>query len=143
MASGSRNLKASFHDSGRGTAMKWKKLGKIFDPTEHRLSNNCKEFAQSPQALVFDDFVRIYFSTRERDAKGKYLSHISFVDMDKDFKTVIRVSTETVISLGALGSFDEHGIFPMNVCKVGSKIFAYTTGWNRKASVSTDCSRTR
>ncbi|MEP7154221.1 MAG: hypothetical protein ABI905_00505 [Betaproteobacteria bacterium] len=118
--------------------MKWKKLGKIFDPTEHRLSNNCKEFAQSPQALVFDDFVRIYFSTRERDAMGKYLSHISFVDMDKDFRTVIRVSTETVISLGALGSFDEHGIFPMNVCKVNDKVLAYTTGWNRRASVSTD-----
>ena len=52
--------------------MKWKKLGKIFDPTDHTLANNCVEFAQSPQTLVFDDFVRIYFSTRERDKNGKY-----------------------------------------------------------------------
>ena len=50
--------------------MKWKKLGKIFDPTQHKLANNCVEFAQSPQTLVFDDFVRIYFSTRETDPKN-------------------------------------------------------------------------
>jgi len=120
--------------------MKWKKLGKIFDPTEHRLSDNCVEFAQSPQALVFDNFVRIYFSTREIDKTGKYLSHISFVDMDKSFKEIIKVSTDTVIELGGLGCFDEHGIFPMNVGRVKDKIFAYTTGWNRKVSVSTDAS---
>ena len=54
-------------------SLKWKKLGKIFDPADHVLPNRCKEYAQSPQALVFDDFVRIYFSTRERDASGKFL----------------------------------------------------------------------
>ena len=56
--------------------MKWKKLGKIFNPTEFNLANNCIEFAQSPQALIFDDFIRIYFSSRERDNTGKYLSHV-------------------------------------------------------------------
>lgn len=120
--------------------MKWKKLGKIFDPTEHALSNRCFEFAQSPQTLIFDDFVRIYFSTREKDEAGKYLSHVSFVDMDKGFRKVIGVSDKTVIELGGLGCFDEHGIFPMNICRVNDSIYAYTTGWNRRVSVSTDAS---
>jgi hypothetical protein len=120
--------------------MKWKKLGKIFDPTHYRLSNNCFEFAQSPQTLVFDDFVRIYFSTRERDKTGKYLSHVSFVDFDKSFKEIKNVSVEEVIPLGGLGCFDEHGIFPMNVLRNKDKILAYTTGWNRKVSVSADAS---
>ena len=120
--------------------MNWIKLGKICDPTEFKLSNNCFEFAQSPQAIVFDDFVRIYFSTRERDATGKYLSHVSFVDFDKDFKKIIRVSDKTVIPLGKMGCFDEHGIFPMNVLRSGDKILAYFTGWNRKISVSADAS---
>lgn len=120
--------------------MKWKKLGKIFDPTEHKLANNCLEFAQSPQTLIFDNFVRIYFSTREKDRTGKYLSHISFVDMKKDFKTIINISKNTVIPLGSLGCFDEHGIFPMNVLRVKDKIYAYTCGWNRKVSVSADAS---
>ena len=120
--------------------MKWRKLGKIFDPTEFKLSNNCVEFAQSPQAIVFDDHVRIYFSTREKDTTGKYLSHVSFVDIDKNFKKIVRVSDKTVIPLGKLGCFDEHGIFPINVLRNGNKILAYTTGWNRKVSVSADAS---
>ena len=81
-------------------AMKWKKLGKIYDPTQHKLPNDCVQFAQSPQALVFDNFVRIYFSTRSVDkGNGKYLSHIAFVDMRKNLRDVIRVSEKTVISL--------------------------------------------
>lgn len=120
--------------------MKWKKLGKIFDPIEHILTNNCVEYAQSPQAIVFNDFVRIYFSAREKDAGGKYLSHPSFVDFDKSFTKIIKVSDKPIISLGGLGCFDEHGIFPMNVLKVEDRIWAYTTGWNRKISVSADAS---
>lgn len=120
--------------------MKWKKLGKIFDPTKYKLANDCVEFAQSPQTLVFDDFVRIYFSTRKKDINGKYLSHISFIDIDKDFKQIINISTDTVIELGSLGCFDEHGIFPMNVVRDGNKIVAYTCGWSRKDSVSVETS---
>src|SRR5579872_6673992 len=116
--------------------MHWHKLGKIFDPTEHVLANNCGQFAQSPQTLVFDDFVRIYFSTRALDPRnGKYLSHVAFVDMTKNLSDVIRVSDKTVIPLGELGCFDEHGIFPMNVLRHGDAIYGYTCGWNRRVSV--------
>src|SRR5450759_871166 len=99
-------------------AMKWNKLGKIFDPTQYKLPNDCVQFAQSPQTLVFDDFVRIYFSTRAVDkSNGKYLSHIAFVDMRKNLRDVIRVSVKPVIPLGKLGCFDEHGIFPLSVMR--------------------------
>jgi len=119
--------------------MKWIKLGKIFDPADHSLPNNCVEFAQSPQALVCDGFVRIYFSTRERDgAGGKYRSHIAFVDMEKDLSRILRVSDRTVIELGGLGCFDEHGIFPMSVLRHGGRVYGYTCGWNRRVSVSVD-----
>lgn len=119
--------------------MQWIKRGKIFDPALHSLPNGCEEFAQSPQALVFDDFVRIYFSTRARDKdNGKYLSHIAFVDMKKNLRDVLRVSSNTVIPLGDLGCFDEHGIFPMNVLRVRDAVYGYTCGWNRRVSVSVD-----
>lgn len=118
--------------------MRWIKQGKIFDPTEHKLADGCAEFAQSPQALVFGKFVRIYFSTRSVDATGKYLSHIAFVDFSKNFRDVIRVSNQTVIPLGGLGSFDEHGIFPMNIVRKGREVYGYTCGWNRRVSVSVD-----
>jgi sucrose-6-phosphate hydrolase SacC (GH32 family) len=119
--------------------MKWKKLGKIFDPTQHKLVDDCVQFAQSPQALVFDDFIRIYFSTRSVDKKsGKYFSHIAFVDFAKNLRDVIRVSDKTVIPLGELGCFDEHGIFPMSVLRYGDVVYGYTCGWSRRVSVSVD-----
>ncbi|WP_298922050.1 hypothetical protein [uncultured Roseobacter sp.] len=115
------------------------KLGKVFDPTEHVLPQNCKEFAQSPQTLEFDDFVRVYFSTRAVDPGAQtFRSHMAFVDMHKDFSAVLRVSTQAVLPLGGLGTFDEHGIFPMNVLRHQGQVWGYTCGWNRRKSVSVD-----
>ena len=51
---------------------------------------------------------------------------------------MIRVSDKTVIPLGELGCFDEHGIFPMNVVRHGDAVYGYTCGWSRRVSVSVD-----
>lgn len=118
--------------------MKWRKLGRIFDPGQFRLPHGCTGFAQAPQTLVFNDFVRIYFSTRFREPDGKYLSHVAYVDMKKNLRDVIGVSTHTVIPLGKLGCFDEHGIFPMNIVRHGKEIYGYTSGVNRRVSVPAD-----
>jgi len=119
--------------------MRWKKLGCIFDPTQHRLPNACTQFAQAPQALVFDDFVRVYFSCRSVDrTNGKYLSHVAFVDFAKNLRSILRVSDRATMELGGLGCFDEHGIFPMNVVRHGDLVYGYTTGWSRRRSVSVE-----
>jgi len=118
--------------------MKWRKLGKIFDPTFYPLANNCVAFAQSPQTLILDDRIRVYFSTRERDSVGKYLSHVAYVDFDRGMRRILGVSNSTVIPLGGLGCFDEHGIFPFHVVREADRVLAFTTGWNRKVSVSVD-----
>jgi len=117
--------------------MKWEKLGRIFNPTNASLPNNCLEFAQAPQTLLFDDFVRIYFSSRERDNAGKFLSHICFWDFDKQFRP-LGGAGKTVIELGQLGCYDEHGIFPLNVLRTRGILFGYIGGWNRRISVSVD-----
>lgn len=120
--------------------MQWERSGLIFEPRHHHLPNRCREFAQSPQALVFEDFVRIYFSSRATDEQGKYLSHVCFVDMDLSFHRILRVSTEPVMALGALGCFDEHGIFPINVLRHRGELFAYTCGWSRRVAVPVETS---
>jgi len=115
------------------------KLGQIFDPAEHALPLGCQAFAQSPQTLEFDDFVRVYFSTRAKDPDGHmFRSHIAFADMAKDFSNTLRVNTAPVVPLGGLGSFDEHGIFPMSVIRNEGQIWGYTCGWNRRVSVDVD-----
>ena len=118
--------------------MKWAKLGRIFNPADHKLPFDSVGFAQSPQALVLEDRVRVYFSTRERDRTGKYLSQVAFVDFDRGMQRIMGVSRRPVIALGGAGCFDEHGIFPFNVLNDGGRVLAYTTGWNRKVSVSAD-----
>lgn len=123
-----------------GDRVKWEKLGMVFRPIEHTLPNRCVEFAQSPQTLVLPDRIRVYFSTRERDSVGKYLSHIAYADFSRDMRQLLCISTQPVLPLGGLGCFDEHGIFPINVLKQDDLVLAYTTGWNRKVSVSADAS---
>ncbi len=120
--------------------MVWRKVGKIFNPIEYKLSDGCVEFAQSPQTIVFDDRIRIYFSTRKKESNGKFLSYISFVDFDKELNSVIDISKKTVIPLGNIGCFDEHGIFPINPLKHNNQIVAYTCGWSRRVSVSVETS---
>lgn len=120
--------------------MKWKKLGQIFEFEKSPFKERFVSHAQSPQAVVFDNFVRIYFSTRELDSTGKFISHAQFVDMSTDFKNILKTSQAEVISRGNFGCFDEHGIFPISPVRVDEKIFAYTTGWSRRVSVSADAS---
>jgi len=116
--------------------MFWEKMGLIFNPTLHCLPFGCFAFAQSPQALVIKDKIRIYFSTRSRDG-DKYLSHITYIDTDSSFN-ILNVSQHRIIELGGLGCFDEHGIFPMNVIKIDEKVYAYTCGISRRVSVPVD-----
>ena len=119
--------------------LRWKKLGKIFDPTQHRLPHGCETHAQSPQALVLADRVRIFFSTRQRDpSNAKYLSRVCFVDFDKSFQKILRIADREVVPLGQPGCFDEHGIFPMHVMRHEGRVRGYTSGWTRRVSVSVD-----
>ena len=39
--------------------MKLEKLGKIFDPRDFNLKNNCFEFSQSPQVIIFSDYLKM------------------------------------------------------------------------------------
>ncbi|RTL43533.1 MAG: hypothetical protein EKK53_09735 [Burkholderiales bacterium] len=118
--------------------MRWRKLGRIFNPFEHELPGAGAGFAQSPQAVVLDDRVRIYFSTRARGDDGKFLSQVAFADFSRDLQRVLGVNTAPVLSLGGLGCFDEHGIFPFSPTPVGDEIWAYTTGWSRRVAVSVE-----
>ena len=120
--------------------MKWNKKGLLFDPTQFDLPHNCLAYAKSPQVVVFDNFIRIYYSAAEIDEFGKTLCRVLYVDFDKKFKKILAHSDSEVIQLGNLGAFDEHGIFPFNVYKEGETIKAYTTGWSRRKSVSVETS---
>lgn len=118
--------------------MKWKKLGQIFEFQKSPFSNSFQSHAQSPQAVVFDDFIRVYFSTRKCSSDGRFLSYVQYIDYDKTFSKIVGQANEEVISLGGLGCYDEHGIFPVSPVRVDNRIYAYLSGWTRRVSVDVD-----
>ncbi|MBI1753945.1 MAG: glycosylase [Acidobacteria bacterium] len=115
----------------------WKKLGKIFTPQAVQGPAWLSEFAQAPSSLLFDDFVRIYFSCRPpADDQGQYVSRSAFVDLDRtDLPKVRAVAAEPILALGGLGEFDEFGTYPVSVIRTGEDVRAYYAGWTRCESV--------
>lgn len=118
--------------------MKWRKLGQIFEFAQSEFAGEFVGFAQAPQAVVFDEFVRIYFSTRKVTENGKFVSIVQYVDMDRQLQSIVGRSRGTVVPLGKLGTFDEHGIFPFSAFRHENRVWAYTNGWSRRKSVSVD-----
>ena len=116
---------------------KWQKLGRVFNPSEIKDRAWLKEFAQAPSVLVFDEFVRVYFSCRPpADEKRQYVSYSAFVDLNrKDLFEIIRVSETPILKLGELGTFDEFGTYPVSVIKHENEVRAYYGGWTRCESV--------
>ena len=115
----------------------WKKIGRPFVPQEIRGRGWLKEFAQAPATLLFDDFLRVYFSCRPlADASGQYVSYSSFVDLDRrNPLNVLRVADHPILSLGGTGEFDEFGTYPVSVIEYDGEIRAYYAGWTRCESV--------
>ena len=98
------------------------------------------EFAQAPATLIFDTFVRVFFSCRPKaDANGQYVSRAAYVDLDRaNLFEVVGLSAQPVMSLGGLGSFDEFGTYPTSVIRHGDELRAYYGGWTRCSSVPFD-----
>jgi sucrose-6-phosphate hydrolase SacC (GH32 family) len=115
----------------------WKKLGKVFAPQDVSGRPWMKEFAQAPSAIIFEEYVRIYFSCRPKpSSQGEYISYSAWVDLDRtDLSKVLRVAERPVLSLGGLGEFDEFGTYPISVIRVQNEIIAYYAGWTRCESV--------
>ncbi|MDD5297985.1 MAG: hypothetical protein PHU46_13840 [Rhodocyclaceae bacterium] len=116
---------------------KWKKLGKIFTPQEVTGRPWLKEFAQAPATLVFDDFVRVYFSCRPpADTNGQYVSYSAYVDLDRaNLFRIVAVAESPILQLGGLGEFDEFGTYPVSVIRHEGEVRAYYAGWTRCESV--------
>lgn len=123
--------------SRREAPFRWKKLGKVFTPQAVEGRPWLKEFAQAPATLVFDDYVRVYFSCRPGpDAQGQYVSYSAFVDLERsDLFKIRRVSEQPILALGGLGEFDEFGTYPVSVIRDGGQVRAYYAGWTRCESV--------
>lgn len=112
-------------------------MGRVFNPTEVTGRPWLKEFAQAPCTLIFDDFVRVYFSSRPHaDTNGQYVSYTGYLDLDRsNLFRIIRIADEPILPLGDLGMFDEFGVYPTSVMRCNGRVRAYYGGWTRCSSV--------
>ena len=116
---------------------KWEKLGRVFNPIDIKNIDWINEFAQAPSVLIFDKFIRVYFSCRPKaDERGQYVSYIGYIDLNRyNLFEIIGISKEPVLKLGERGTFDEFGTYPMSVIKNDNEILGYYGGWTRCESV--------
>lgn len=107
--------------------MPWIKKGVLYKP-DGSLAHS-RTHAQVPFAYPQDDFLRIYFSTR--DDRGQ--SRPTFIDVEYDDFTKIRyVHDSPVLDLGGPGEYDETGSMPASfVEQPNGDLWLYYTGWNR------------
>ena len=120
---------------------RWEKLGHVFDPAAFPGRPTWMyEFAQAPSVLLFDEFVRVYFSCRPpREPDGKCISYSAYVDLDReDLFRIVRLASKPFLELGETGCFDEFGIYPISVIRSDGAVLAYYTGRTRCESVPFD-----
>jgi hypothetical protein len=116
---------------------KWKKLGRIFNPADVKDRAWMKEYAQAPCVLVFEKFVRVYFSCRPLpDRNGQYVSYSAYIDLNRhNLFEIVNIAAKPILELGALGTFDEFGTYPVSVIRNGDAVMAYYGGWTRCESI--------
>lgn len=104
--------------------MRWKKLGQIFRPSGQR--EWMQSHASCPIALqIAGDLYRIYFGTRDAANRPR----IGFVEVDiTDPLNVLAVSGEPALDPGPWGHFDDNGVYPGCIVKMGSAIRMYYPG---------------
>lgn len=117
--------------------LEWERHGLIFPITELERPSWMNSHAQAPWAHSLDNYVRIFFSTRQRtESDGQVTSRLAYADFELREKLELRrLSSEPLLGLGGRGMFDEFGTYPMSTVEVGNELWAYYGGWTRSKSV--------
>ena len=119
-------------------AFRLERLGKVFDPLVQRPHPWMEEYAQCPVPFVLDEeTIRVFITSRgQRDARGMQVSYPGYVDLDRqNLQRVKAVAAAPILDLGQVGTFDEFGITPSSIVRVGGEVYCYYTGWTRMQSI--------
>lgn len=113
------------------TNIKWNKKGLIFSPDSK--FSWMKTHAALPIARKLNNNTyRIFFSTRN----AENMASVGFLDLDIENTTYIKnISTEPLLSPGAMGCFDDSGVMAHSIVEHEGKLFLFYTGWNRSVTV--------
>lgn len=100
----------------------WVKQGLIFTASGRGWLHS---HAALPVADAIGKLYRIYFSSRDEQGRAQ----IGSFDFDLKSRTVLAVSENPVIALGALGAFDDRGVTSSCLVNYEGRKYQYYTGW--------------
>lgn len=105
--------------------MKWNKQGLIYAPDGSL--DWAKKYAFPPVPyFISDDVLRIYLAFCDENMVGR----AAYVDVSPDDpKKILKVSPKPILDIGQAGAFDENGLLPTTVMKVGDEIWMYYVGY--------------
>jgi hypothetical protein len=112
------------------TPMTWKKLGRIATPRVDFWWNQTHMSLPTVQVLSGTQ-VRIYYGGRDHINR----SRVGYIEIGLDnLQSPASYSTEPVLGIGELGTFDDNGVMPCSVVPHEDTLRLYYVGWNPRAT---------
>ncbi|MDR2396784.1 MAG: hypothetical protein LBD69_02955 [Puniceicoccales bacterium] len=105
--------------------LKWEKKGVIYCPSNEREWANNSALQPTPY-LLDEDTIRVYCGFRDKNGVGR----VGFVDVAAKNPSIIKFISKTpALDIGEPGMFDDNGVVPTHVLKVGNSIYLYYAGY--------------
>ncbi len=107
---------------------RWRRLGRVVGPDRQGLSS-----AMLPTPLLLHDGrLRLYYGAVDASA----VSRIADLEIELRQPTVaVSVATETVLDIGAPGSFDDNGVVPCGLLRRDPEIHLYYSGFQKQTRI--------
>jgi len=105
----------------------WTKKGLLF---------KTDNYASIPCAFhLKDNLYRIYYSSRNPKNQTQPYYIDSIID-NGEIKLIGTASTNPILDLGNIGTFDDSGIMPSSIIRNNDEVWMYYIGWNPQITVS-------
>ena len=104
---------------------KWTKLGLIFEPSGKASWLNTHAWVPTPDYLG-DGLIRVYFAGRNQQNLSQIGAFTIHVDRPFD---ILDLTSEPLVRLGPLGSFDDAALLPSCVVSDGDRKLLYYVAW--------------
>lgn len=114
--------------------MRWGKFGQVFSASGQ--NEWMVAGGRTPVPLHLDnDRYRIFFGAYDQIGRGRIFSLELDLKCPQQFSNLV---TQPILDIGATGFFDDNGIIPSDVLRVGNKVYLYTIGFSVKNRIIFD-----
>lgn len=105
--------------------MQWTKKGLIYGATGEKWWMN--NSALQPTPIVIGDIIRVFVGLRDCNGVGR----VGYVDVEaQNPSNIIAVKDKPCLDIGEKGCFDDNGVVPCAITKVGNQLYLFYAGYN-------------